>query len=94
MVLMVEASTEHLTSPVPSALAISGSLPISRWRLIFFQYQGGVVDEAAIAKVNPPRVVRLIVWPHAAKPTITARIESGIDRKIANDDRTLPKKIR
>ena len=47
-----------------------------------------------IASAKPPSVITLIVEPFMKRPKAAARIESGIDRKIASVDLKLPRKSR
>src|SRR5271167_4077533 len=47
-----------------------------------------------MASAKPPRVMMLMVWLLKYRPKAPARIESGIERRIAKVERKLPRKIR
>ena len=47
-----------------------------------------------MARAKPPRVITLVVEPLRNRPNAAARIESGIDTKIASVERKLPRKSR
>ena len=93
-VVMVEASTGSATSSAPSRAACIGSLPCSRWRLMFSSTTTESSTRRPIARAKPPRVMMLIVEPFRYRPNAPARIDSGIERKIANVERKLPRNIR
>ncbi len=47
-----------------------------------------------MASANPPSVMMLMVDPLIRRPNAPAKIDSGIDRKIATVERKLPRKMR
>jgi hypothetical protein len=94
MVVTVEASTASATSSLPSRAAAAGDLPSSRCRLMFSSTTIELSTSRPIASANPPRVMMLMVEPLISSPKAAAKIESGIDRKIATVELKLPRKMR
>ena len=94
MVVSVEASTGSATSSAPSCAACVGLLPASRCRLMFSSTTTESSTSRPMASAKPPSVITLIVDPFMNSPKAAARIESGIERKMPNVERKLPRKSR
>ena len=94
IVVIVEASTGSATSLAPSRAASHGRLAFRQMAIDVFEHDRRVVDQTADREREAAQ--RHDVDSRAAhhRPKAPARIDSGIDRKIANVERKLPRKIR
>ncbi len=98
VVTVEAASTGSATSSAPSRAACAGSSPSSKWRIDVLQDHDRIINQAADCQ-RVEAAQGHDVDGRAAhsqnRPKAPARIESGIDRKIAPAwNGELPKKIR
>ncbi len=94
-VVIVEASTGSATSSAPSRAACSRALAVREVAVDVLQHHDRVVDQPADRQreaAERHHVDRRAVRRYS--PKAAARIDSGIDRKIANVDLKLPRKSR
>ena len=78
----------------PSMIAVSISLPCSRWQLMFSMVTVASSTRMPTASARPPSVMTLIVSPARRAAVIEARIASGIEIVMISVERQLPRKSR